>query len=171
MKKIHQRQDGDRGHITDSTQSGSASALEAVAWHYTTGACFKQIVETGYLLPSNGLVEPPEKGVLWFSTNQYFEPTACKMDRSFRLCSMEETMELGGGLVRFGVARSRLHPWKTICRKAKTPLQIRESLERVGREQGATPKEWYCTLKPVPVESCAIDVMENGIWVSVQKLG
>lgn len=74
------------------------------AWHYTTGEKFEQIVRSGFLLAATAHIEPNERPVVWFSTNQHWEGTALKGQRqpdgSTRWLSMDETCLAGRGLVR-----------------------------------------------------------------------
>ena len=145
-----------------------------IAWHYTTGEHFLLIVESGELRPTDILVRPPEKPVLWFSINQRWEATACKglVDGGQRrTLTMEETMQMCQGLVRFGVRLDRLHPWKKLQRKARMSERTIIMLEREGRRQGADPKDWYGRTTAVPIDRCAsIQVMdESREWVEVTK--
>src|SRR5262245_17530639 len=81
---------------------------EQLVWHYTTTQCLVKILTDGYLKPATAFVKPPEKPVVWFSTNQDWEETANKLgqttDGSLVRLGREETAELGGGLIRIGVA-------------------------------------------------------------------
>jgi hypothetical protein len=51
-----------------------------LAWHYTTGKHFLKTVESGVLLPSANYIAKTENPVLWFSCEQYWEPTAQKAE-------------------------------------------------------------------------------------------
>ncbi len=145
-----------------------------LAWHYTTGEKFYQISNNHELRPSNIGVLPPEKPILWFSTNQYWENTANKATREngeiVRL-TMEETRRLGAGLVRFGVGvRSiPLHPWLKLWKKARMPREQAQQLEVVGRQQNADPSEWYGTTATIPIEKTkSLQIMDDdGNWEDV----
>lgn len=70
---------------------------EQLAWHYTTGEKFIEIVDSGFLLPTANYIASPELPVLWFSRNQKWEPTSRKMvmesDGTFRQLSKQEAIK------------------------------------------------------------------------------
>jgi hypothetical protein len=116
-----------------------------IGWHYTTGEKFIQIIESGYLQPTSIGVSYQEKPILWFSTHEFWEPTACKaiITNGERITlSMDETRELGGGLVRFGVYLNQLQPWDKLKKKARIPIDTAKSLELVAVKQCAKPSQW-----------------------------
>lgn len=141
---------------------------EKLAWHYTTGEKFLQIVEDGVLVPSDIYVNPPERPVLWFSLNQEWEPTACKhwKDRATGVVSRltrEETHERGRGTVRFGCDPSALIPWDELPRRAHMQRQMSTGLAIVGLQQGAMPSQWMGSLSPIYREQwLAVEVWEPG---------
>ena len=144
-----------------------------LAWHYTTGQKFLQIVESGFLMPTFNHILPAERPVLWFSTNQKWEPTGCKaiLNRrgNIRRLSMVETAARGQGLVRFGYPEQRLIAWPDLGVVANINAKIRNDLEVSGREQGADPRTWRGALNPIAVNHLVVEVMEERIrWVRVQ---
>mgnify|MGYP000108314525 CR=1 FL=1 len=117
-----------------------------IAWHYTTGEKFMQIVKDGYLKPTGIGIKGKEKSILWFSTNPYFEKTSCKLafnGVSVRTLTMEEIFIAGSALVRFGVLTNSLISWDRLSELAKMPRKISRALEGAGKEQGANPSQWY----------------------------
>lgn len=146
--------------------------MSELVWHYTVGQLFAPILDDGWLRPATAVVVAPEKPILWFSGNQDWEETANKLvglpDGSFRYGSRETTRELGGGLVRFGYRRDRLHPWPKIARKAHMTAKTMAGLEAAARKAGSSPAEWYGTTRPIPLAQIKwVEVEENGKWVSV----
>jgi hypothetical protein len=124
-------------------------------------------------MPSELYIVKKEKAVLWFSANQQWEPTACKMrrisDGTLERLDMEGTLREGGGLVRFGVDRSTLFHWPRLIKEARIPAKIASGLIRAGKEQGAMHSDWWGSVKPVSVEECAaIEVYDDGVWVRVR---
>ena len=105
-----------------------------LVWHYTTGQNFIEIVDSGELRPTVVGVQPPERGILWFSAHPQWEPTACKLlirgDGTARRLSMEETYVRGRGLVRFGIDRRLLTPWNQLPRIARMSRRMAGGLER-----------------------------------------
>lgn len=143
-----------------------------LVWHYTVGQKFALIVDDGWLRPATAFVAAPEKPILWFSGNQDWEETANKMfkppDGPLRFGTKETTRDLGGGLVRFGYRRDRLHPWPKIARKARMNAKTMASLEAAAREAGGIPAEWYGTTRPIPLSQIKwVEVEEDGKWVPV----
>lgn len=143
-----------------------------LAWHYTTGTKFKQIVESGYLDPKKTATPPNEKPILWFSKHQYFEPTAQKAVRlpngQIENLGMMGTYEMGGGLIRFGYPIAKLTEYKKLCRQAGVAMLDVLSLERVGVSQGAKPTDWMGTLKKIDIQDCIIEVLSGDAWVNVK---
>lgn len=143
-----------------------------LAWHYTTGRHFAAIVETGMLRPSAQHIAKGESPILWFSLEQYWEPTAQKAVREngdMISVGMLGTYEKGMGLVRFGVYPSRLVPWPRLAKQACIPSGLRRGLERSGRAQGAVPEHWYGLVgEPLPVSDVdAIDRFDGKNWVRI----
>ncbi len=149
-----------------------ASITDAdVIWHYTTGFAFEQIVEDGFIKPATAGIDPGERPAVHFSAEPMWEPTANKMVRQhgfFRGASKQETYERGGGLVRFGVRRSRTVPWAKFKKKSRMSVATARGLEVAGREQGAVPRKWYAVFGIVPeAEWKVIEVWDHGAWVRV----
>lgn len=138
-----------------------------LAWHYTTGENFIGVAQDGVIRPSTAFLKPPEQPVVWFSTHPYFEPTACKMDENRQQLSMEETMRRGGGLVRLGVPTSWLVQWPDVAERAKIPELLRQGLEQSAEDMGADPAQWWGTARPVPVDRCHIEIMQDNEWITL----
>lgn len=146
--------------------------MSKIAWHYTTGANFIKIANGGFLLPTSAYIDENEKPILWFSTAKYWEQTACKMtsiNGEFIRLSMQETMHLGGGLVRFGLSANQLIEWKQLPKKAGMRKAVARALELKGKEQRATSTQWRGSLSPIAINDCAsIQVMDESMqWVEV----
>jgi hypothetical protein len=150
----------------------SAARSDVLAWHYTTGEKFVKIVASGYLMPTGVLVQPPERPVLWFSLNQRFEPTAQKAvieGGAMRILSVEETGQLCGGLVRFGMSPRKLLTGDKLRTRARIARPFWAGLCRAGVRQKADPAHWLGCLDAVPVDRLVIEVMNDaGEWERVQ---
>lgn len=147
--------------------------MKKLAWHYTTGQKFAKIVETGRLLPTAVHIAKDEKPIIWFSLEQFWEPTAHKAIRQNGQIidlDMEGTYRECCGLVRFGVSHSRLIPWPRLAKVANIPAGIRRALASVGQRQGAIPEQWCgivgAELRLEAVE--AIEVFDGEKWERVQ---
>lgn len=141
------------------------------AWHYTTGQNFVQIVKSGVLLPTAAYIARRERPVIWFSLEQFWEPTAQKrlQGRPEEL-GMQGTYEHGGGLVRFGVAPAHLVPWPRLARLARIPSAVQRGLVQSGRAQGATPERWLGMIgRPMSLMDIeAIDVFDGQSWTRIK---
>jgi hypothetical protein len=139
-----------------------------IAWHYTTGQKFLEIVRVGYLDPKATVTLAGERSILWFSRDQYWEPTAQKSLVTGQLLGMIGTYQHGGGLVRFGIPQPKLIGWPDLGGKAGiSPDQIK-ILETVGVEQGATPSNWCGSFGRIRTNKCLIDCLHtSGEWQRV----
>ena len=165
--------------MTNAKQPAPAGAMMPMAWHYTTGEKFIEIWECGFLRPTKVGIPQGERPILWLSTHQHWEPTASKAltaeNGEIVRLSMTETFEICGGLVRFGVTPSTLLPWPKLGQKAGMPAAIVAGLDKVGREQGADPRQWLGTFKNIRISACkAIHVAERGddggiVWTPVRE--
>lgn len=149
--------------------------LPEIVWHYTTGALFMKIVESGFLLPTSVGVQAPELPVLWFSKHPVFEPTARKAvleNGKIRVLSVRETFERGGGLVRFGVKPEGLYQATALRAAAKIPRRTWKALESIAHRQGSNSQNWWGTTEALPIDSIVIEVMDEDMtWKRVQGEG
>lgn len=152
--------------MSTSNEVGNASC--SLAWHYTTGSHLQKITAAGWLDPKATVQPKNELPVIWFSKNQYWEPTAQKMgafDGRLELLGMEGTCERGYGLVRFGFPEKKLIPWPKIARRARIVLTEQREMEARGVAQGATPADWMGAVKRVRVDDCVVQYFDPGLKV------
>ena len=71
-------------------------------FHYTTGTRLRSIVNSGAIKPTTAKIEPHEKPVAWFSTQDQWEPTATKVPIP-GMAGQIATAQAQGGLVRITV--------------------------------------------------------------------
>jgi len=139
-------------------------------WHYTTGRCFRGIVETAAILTEDAttdIIIDGIPGAVWFSTRLDFEPTALKMDCT----SIEEMVRRHEGLVRFGVPLNAafLLTWEQFKQRCTCRKKILKSLERVAAKRGSNVKNFRASLEPVTWEQwAAVDVYDEGQWARVK---
>lgn len=110
--------------------------------------------------------------MLWFSSNQNWEPTATKLcgDALGSVVKMTFAQQVKVfGAVRFGLpARDvRLLDWKTACSFAGTPRETRRELERVGKKQGADSRQWFATPVQIPLSELHFQVWMEG-WADTK---
>lgn len=143
-------------------------------WHYTTGQCLVQILEAGSILPATAYVPKEERPIVWFSLNQSWEPGANKMlrqgDGTILVLNKEQTEELGGGLVRIGVApETAPHDWHTLKELSGMSSTMAQALYRAAIESGARPGQWRGTFESVPRSKwIAMEIFKNGEWVPLE---
>ena len=148
---------------------------QMLAWHYTTGRKFKAIAETGALLPTAvGVTSKKERPILWFSLEQFWEPTASKAEMQNGAMvdlKMEGTYRRGGGLARFGVSPTKLVPWPRLALKANIPPRVRVSLEQVAREEGSEPQRWLGLInRPLLLQDVeAIEIFDGEKWARIEN--
>ena len=146
--------------------------MSSIAWHYTVGVHFENICASGVILPATAYVPRRERPIVWFTSRDTFEPTACKIwrnrDGTVVLLGIEQTAELGGGLVRLGVPSATLIPWRRLPVAARMDLRHALTLEKIARQKGSDPDAWFGTFEPVSVSACIVDVYHGSTWVRVQ---
>ena len=122
----------------------------AAIYHYTTGLKLKQIINSGAIKPTTATIEPNEKPVAWFSTQDQWEPTATKVPIPGKQGQLF-TAKAQSGLVRItvpGTCAPYLFPQLPLI--AGTSPQACIGLLLAGLELGADPGAWRFTPTPVP---------------------
>jgi hypothetical protein len=119
-------------------------------YHYTTGSKLRPIINTGAILPTAAHIEPNEKPVAWFSTQDQWEPTATKRPIPGKLGQLI-TAKAQNGLVRITVPASVApHTFQDLPAIAGTSPAGFMGLLLAGLELGADPSAWRFTPTPVP---------------------
>jgi hypothetical protein len=142
-------------------------------WHYTTGQKFLQILESGEIRPAFAGVPDGELPIVWFSSNQFWEKTACKgwqeSDGSILSLTMEETRKLGGGLFRIGVSgETAPHDWLALKLLSGMKSGMARRMGTVALRHNARPEEWFGTFEAVSVEKwAAVEVYQDGQWCPI----
>lgn len=137
-----------------------------IAWHYTTKPKYELIVGDGLLKPAEAGVFPPELPILWFSINQHFEPSAKKglqgSDGSIRQATLEEMLELSGGLYRFGRPIFGLKCGDGLRKAAKMRLGDWKRLLASARHMKASSYDWYGHVgQPLSIAEMSIEIMDD----------
>ncbi|HUN93971.1 MAG TPA: hypothetical protein VMU33_18115 [Burkholderiaceae bacterium] len=144
-----------------------------MAWHYTTGERYGQILHSEAIRPAKVGHSAEERAIAWFSVRQDFEPSLLKplvLDSGAVLhFTALQLRAVKGGVFRFGIAAEHLIPWRgeALRRVAGLHYLVSRALERDGARRGGRPWEWYGSLAAVPVASCVVESMdEDGAWRS-----
>ncbi len=120
-------------------------------YHYTTGLKLRQIVNSGCIKPTTVKIEPDEKPVAWFSTQDHWEPTATKVPIP-GIAGQIATGQAQGGLVRItvpGTCAPYIFPQLPLIAGTKPSVCI--GLLVAGLELGSEPDTWRFTPNAVPV--------------------
>jgi hypothetical protein len=118
------------------------------------------------LKPSNLLLAPGEKAVLWFTTNDRWENTVFALDAP-SLPEAYQKMSSLGGLARIGCDESIApHRWKEIKEIASIPYHMAAHLYSSAIELGSRPGEWRGTLEGVPVDHFKqVEIYDGQKWI------
>ena len=141
-----------------------------VIYHYTTGLKLRSIINSGGIRPTTAKIEPHEKPVAWFSTQDQWEPTATKVPVP-GLQGQIMTAQAEGGLVRITVPRTCApYVFQHLPLIAGTKPSVCIGLLLAGLELGSDPGTWRFT--PTPVPSALFREVEfydfaNDRWVAV----
>ena len=142
-----------------------------LAWHYTTGEKFVQIIASGELHPATAHIPVGENPILWFSAHPYFEPTARKrvLERGgIRLLDIPELYARGRGLFRMGYPRQLLLRGQDLRSAANMKTKVWRALVKEARRQNSSPDDWWGCLESVPFESCTVEVMDKDLrWIRI----
>ena len=148
--------------IRGTMKTRKPPALPPLLWHYTAWEHLAAICESGALKRTNVGAEG-EAPMLWFSSQQQWEPTATKLvvdsARRVQRLTFQQQVELFG-CVRFGLASddSRILDWKAACALAGTPGKLKRKMEAYGQSVGANPAHWFATAVDVPLPGARFQV-------------
>ncbi|MEI6257924.1 MAG: hypothetical protein WCQ77_14910 [Planctomycetota bacterium] len=119
-------------------------------FHFTTGLKLKQIINSGCIRPTSAKIEPHERPVAWFSTQDQWEPTATKVPTP-GMQGQIETAKAQGGLVRITVPGTCApYVFQQLPLIAGTKPSVCIGLLIAGLELGSYPDTWRFTPTPVP---------------------
>ena len=141
-----------------------------IIYHYTTGLKLRSIINSGAIKPTTAKIEPNEKPVAWFSTQDQWEPTATKVPIPGKQGQLL-TAKAQAGLVRIsvpGTCAPYLFPQLPLI--AGTSPQACIGLLLAGLELGADPGTWRFTPTPVPAalfREVEFYDFANNTWLAV----
>lgn len=139
-------------------------------YHYTTGLKLRSIINSGCIKPTIAKIEPHEKPVAWFSTQDQWEPTATRVPIPGMLGQIE-TAKAQGGLVRItvpGTCAPYVFPQLPLIAGTKPSVCI--GLLIAGLELGSEPNTWR--FPPTPVPTALFREVEffdfaNNTWLAI----
>lgn len=137
-----------------------------IIWHYTTEAHAMDILRDRVIKVSQYDRRSGIKPAVWFSRQQYWEPTACKMFDAVTndWLGGQKGMKIQhqyAGIYRFGIRFDprMLCSWAKYVRSSKMPYEEIRYMEECGRERGGDPSDWFASLTNV----------RSNYWVAVEK--
>ncbi len=136
--------------ITSSGKPPPSPDTPDKIFHYTTGLKLKHIINSGCIRPTTAKIEPYEKPVAWFSTQDQWEPTATKVPIP-GMQGQIETAKAQGGLVRItvpGACAQYVFPQLPLIAGTNPSTCI--GLLLAGLELGSDPDTWRFTPTTVP---------------------
>ncbi len=152
----------------------SAKKQPNTVWHYTYDHIV-DILESGVLLPPRmtthfndlnssilqlGESIKKDRGfqadskLLLFSQREDWEPASYRGlalgGKVIELLKLEDYEAYGKRVYRVGVSRDLLHPWMRLKRLCGMPPAMAKALEKIAREIGSNPFDWWGTMRPIP---------------------
>lgn len=129
----------------DPPKSTVPNPAPTIVWHYTVGACIERILADRELRPST-MAQGREKGILWFSANPDWEPTAGKalvVNGSKQPLDRAGTEQWYGGLYRIGASPSVLTSWTELKQMTGYKPESITILEKWASKLQANPLDWW----------------------------
>jgi hypothetical protein len=123
-------------------------------WHYTHSDNYVSIEEDGLILPATTYVPVGEKPIVWFSTEQFWEPTALKGwrgdDGIYQLLTLDGMLDHEILPIRIRVDPD-VAPYRWSDLKALSGMsdETARGLASSGRRRGANPSRWRGTFEAV----------------------
>ncbi len=140
-------------------------------WHYTVETRLEEIIQSEQIIVTmDNSTKKKEKPTCWVSSNPTWEKTATKTytDEFGNQILMTQEQQLE----HFGLARIEVDPqfgfysWKTFKKIGNVDKKIIQSMEEHGIRLGASPHQWFCSFKPIPIDYwIRAEVFKNGKWI------
>lgn len=124
-------------------------------WHYTYDENFAQIREDGLIRAADAFIGKGEKPIVWFSKEQFWEPTVIKGwrldDGTVEQLRMDGMMENGTLLMRIGVdLETAPFSWSEMKSLSGMSTATASGLASRAKELGSNPSRWRGSFEPVP---------------------
>jgi hypothetical protein len=137
-------------------------------WHYTTIYSLHSIVGDGHIHCATKGVPATELAIAWFSTEEFWEPTAEKLwfpnhSDIPQVLDMKAMLERGILLCRIGVEEcSAPHHWEELKSLSGMDASVAGDLSQAALERGADPSRWRGSFQPVNCEAWKTIEFYNG---------
>ena len=144
-----------------------------LVWHYTAKQHLTNIINDELLKVSKVEKDLGLKASLWFSKEQFWEPTACKVGYGSHKDPKEglifQHSILGAG--RIGVKEDDFNflDWDTYCANSKDDPQVLNAMLKSGLKNGAKKENWLCLFQNVPSNKWeSAQLFDGKEWQDVQ---
>jgi hypothetical protein len=141
-------------------------------WHYTHDEGYHGIRRDGFIRPANLYVPVGEKPIVWFSTEEVWEPTVTKgVEGTDLVLKMADLVARNIRLYRIGVD-SAVAPfrWSELKLLSGMSSQTGRLLAARAKELGANPSRWRGTFDAVTSEKWEAIEYFNGVdWVTLEE--
>jgi len=142
--------------------------METKFYHYTHNQALSDILESGHVKLATASAYKKEKPVAWVSSNPHWENTATKMVHdgkgNFQHLTFKQQFE-SIGCTRIEINSKILYTWAKLRHKTHMHPIVADSMEKVGIQQGANPKEWLGSLYPIHKKHwLGIEIFKDGEW-------
>ena len=150
--------------VTTNTVSttGNENQKRPALFHYTAGwEKIVSILTTKVIFKEFKFYEG-EATCVWLSSNPVWENTVMKVKGGVQ----KHAEKLGAFRIKLKDSLPLL-TWNEFVEKSGERKEICRGLEMVGIEQGANPKEWYCSLDHIPMNSDTVEsvgIFHDGEW-------
>jgi hypothetical protein len=148
-------------------------------WHYTTLEHTASIQRSGFIRVAKIGVSHGVKPVTWFSTNPAWEPTVFKplvnkeTGEEIFLYAREDFLKYGILPIRIEVdqERAKLRGWNNYKKNSGDSKSMIKGLEKVAKELGANPKDWFVSYDDVSLDCClSMEAWTGAAWVDLRKV-
>jgi hypothetical protein len=142
-------------------------------YHYTTEDRVPEILKSKKITLATKYLNKKEKPCAWVSSNSVWENTAAKMAKNsigtLIQLTFQEQLELFG-CARIQVKPHNLTPWPKLRHVARITSDNTTFLEKLGKERGANPTEWFGSMYPIGLDQwIKIEIYKNGEWIEIQN--
>src|SRR5207248_9656228 len=109
-------------------------------WHYTAGDNFKSIFYSKVIRPATAHIAPGEKSIVWFSTEEWWEPSVTKgrrrPDGTIEDLGMDALHAAGFMLWRIGVAPDTApYTWSERKKLSGMPSDVAMQLAKIAKQK------------------------------------
>lgn len=144
-------------------------------WHYTYDDNFNSIENDGSIKPATRYIPIWERPIVWFSTEQFWEPTVTKArirpDGTKQDFSMDGMLELGILLIRIGIDEADApHRWAELKLLSGMSPVTACGLARRAKQLGGNPSRWRGTFEAVGAEKWkSVEYFDRLAWAPLPR--